>query len=841
MTRKMYSLLTVLLLTCLPAWALAINFTPSANDPSVVYLSYIFGVVNGVLSGSGTQILGKMFNVFNMSILMLGSIIAVYTTIMAVLNSGQDGEFMGKKWSSLFVPLRVLLGVLLIAPTTTGYSLIQVGVMWIVLQGIGAANYIWSEVLDYLNQGGTLFTSASSNSSGSYSTFYSAMNSFSESIFCLNAMGMAVQKLTTNSTYTSAGSAYLSAPSVTPYYSVMNTLTTNIYAASTAATTVNMPNFSGVDSGWAFLNGMCGQLSYSGGTVQTSSQQVDTSTVPLGIQQAMGDLNMAISPLVNNTCAVVCPTNPATDCTVSTYPYSPTVAASEVPASCAGPSTTNGGYALSTISGNFPYYYWYNNSISDSSYVDAVSNATNAFIGMVSSYSTPSTALQGNTSDWLQAGNYFFQLMSYVGGAQTTNGATFNVMYSASPNQFQGTGSNTSIPWTGIPVSNGSSYSYLSQCTSGQAQGCTSYPSNVPQSMTQQYLQGLLLPLVASANTSTATAYVVGNFLSGQANQGSPPPAPMSSANSVTDMGSSASAALFAGGQDLFNEIQSLTEVTSTSSNPVLIMMQIGNEMIQVAFNTWLITTLLSLGITLATAFIPCESIASGFLPFTNAILSMVMALAMPLIAAGGMLLYYFPMVPFMIYAFGVMGWFFGVIEGMVAAPIVGIGIMHPDGHEVFGKGEQAIMLLLNMFLRPSLMVFGLVVSIMLVYISVWIINSGINNSIEAINGQATVWADMQTGMGYFMVPIVYVIIIFNVTNKCFTMIYVLPDKVTRWLSGGMQESLGSDMGGMVESVKGASSAGMSSYGSAIGQGGGGHGGDLKGAAVGGHGGSSTG
>lgn len=834
MTRKIFSLLTLLLLTCLPAWALAINFTPSSSDPSVMYLSYIFGVVNGVLSGSGTQILGKMFNVFNMSILMLGSIIAVYTTIMAVLNSGQDGEFMGKKWSSLFVPLRVLLGVLLIAPTTTGYSLIQVGVMWIVLQGVGAANYIWSEVITYLTQGGTLFTSTSSGSSSSYSGFYSSMNNLSDSVFCLDAMGLAVQKLTSSSTYLSS---YLAAPSVTPYYSVMNTLTSQIYSATTAGNTINMPSYTGTaDSAWGFLDGMCGKITYSGGTVQTSSDQVNTATVPLGIQQGMSDLNMAISPLVNNICAVVCPDGSTTTpnaCSGSTYPYGPTITTNDVPSGCAAPA----GFPMSNItaaSPPFPYYYWYNNSISDSSYVDAVSNATNALIGMVTTYTqTEGNQLQGNTSDWLQAGNYFFQLMSYVGGAQSTNGTQFSVGYSTSPNSFPASGGVSSTTWIGIPATVSTVPSYISPCPQSGAQGCTSYPTNGQATLTQQYLQGLLLPLVAGPNTGTTTstvpAYVVGNFLGSQANQGSAPAAPMSAANSVTDMGSSASAALFAGGATLFDDIQTLTAVTSTANNPIFDMMTIGNDMIQVAFDTWITTTLLSLGITLAVSFIPSMSVASGFLPFTNAILSMVMALAMPLIAAGGMLLYYFPMVPFMIYAFGVIGWFFGVIEGMVAAPIVGIGIMHPDGHEVFGKGEQALMLLLNMFLRPSLMVFGLVVSIMLVYISVWIINSGINNSIEEINDFATSWADMQTGMGYFMVPIVYVVIIFNVTNKCFTMIYVLPDKVTRWLSGGMQESLGSDMGGMVEAVKSGASAGMSAYGSAIGQGGGGHAGQSTG------------
>ncbi|MCK1871937.1 hypothetical protein MXE23_14935, partial [Legionella pneumophila] len=52
-----------------PALALAENgalsFAPPASDLSVVFLGNLFGVVDGVLHGTGSQIMGNMFGVFN--------------------------------------------------------------------------------------------------------------------------------------------------------------------------------------------------------------------------------------------------------------------------------------------------------------------------------------------------------------------------------------------------------------------------------------------------------------------------------------------------------------------------------------------------------------------------------------------------------------------------------------------------------------------------------------------------------------------------------------------------------------------------------------------------------
>jgi defect in organelle trafficking protein DotA len=49
-----------------------IQLTVAPNDLSVRFLSNIFGVVDGVLHGSGSQIFGQMFGVFNSAVLTLG-------------------------------------------------------------------------------------------------------------------------------------------------------------------------------------------------------------------------------------------------------------------------------------------------------------------------------------------------------------------------------------------------------------------------------------------------------------------------------------------------------------------------------------------------------------------------------------------------------------------------------------------------------------------------------------------------------------------------------------------------------------------------------------------------
>ena len=74
----------------------------------------------------------------------------------------------------------------------------------------------------------------------------------------------------------------------------------------------------------------------------------------------------------------------------------------------------------------------------------------------------------------------------------------------------------------------------------------------------------------------------------------------------------------------------------------------------------------------------------------------------------GATLAIYLPLIPFIIFLLSSLGWFICVIEAVIAAPMVAVGLMWPEAqNEILGRAEPAIMMLLNLFLRPVLMILG--------------------------------------------------------------------------------------------------------------------------------------
>ena len=121
----MNRLLLAVSLILFPIIALAdssLSFAPPPSDYSVVFLSNLFGVVDGVLHGSGSQILGSLFGVFNAAVLALGGMIIMYTLIVSTLNTAQEGEMLGKKWSSIWIPVRSTMGLALLIPKASFQS-----------------------------------------------------------------------------------------------------------------------------------------------------------------------------------------------------------------------------------------------------------------------------------------------------------------------------------------------------------------------------------------------------------------------------------------------------------------------------------------------------------------------------------------------------------------------------------------------------------------------------------------------------------------------------------------------------------------------------------------------
>jgi defect-in-organelle-trafficking protein DotA len=217
------------------------------------------------------------------------------------------------------------------------------------------------------------------------------------------------------------------------------------------------------------------------------------------------------------------------------------------------------------------------------------------------------------------------------------------------------------------------------------------------------------------------------------------------------------------------------------------------------------------LAISIPFASIPCLTEAQPISTFTSVITSFLNMLLLPMFVSGCMMLFYLPAVPFMIFTFGTLGWIIGVIEAMVAAPVVGFAIMSPEGNDIFGKGDPAVMILLNVFLRPSLMIFGLIAGIMISYIGVWLINDGFGSILPTIAFAGDNLASLIVGL--IAIPMIYMIMAMQVINRSFTLIHVLPDKVTRWIAGGNVEQLGSEMAGAEKDAKSSAQGGMKDLG----------------------------
>lgn len=158
---------TTLFLLALPAAAADAGaglhaFSPPPGDVSVDFLRQVFGsILDGMKAGAGVAdgqqtVIGALMGVFNLAVLFLAMVFAIYTTVKGTIDSAHDGVLLGNKMSEVWVPIRTVGGTALLLPHASGFSLIQMAVLWLALQGVGVADAGWTAVMDKLAVNGTL-------------------------------------------------------------------------------------------------------------------------------------------------------------------------------------------------------------------------------------------------------------------------------------------------------------------------------------------------------------------------------------------------------------------------------------------------------------------------------------------------------------------------------------------------------------------------------------------------------------------------------------------------------------------------------------------------------------
>ncbi|WP_115703505.1 type IVB secretion system protein DotA [Legionella sainthelensi] len=946
----MIKLAVSLLLFLVPGLVLAdgsLSFAPPASDYSVVFLGNLFGVVDGVLSGSGSQIMGAMFGVLNAAVLALGGIVILYTLIVATMNTAHEGQMLGQKWSSIWIPIRSTIGLALLIPKASGYCMMQIFVMWVVVQGIGAADKVWDAALSYLNRGGVIIQAQQINPASQFtSNPGSGINGIATGAETILAgqvcmLGLQTQLENTRQTYLDQQSKNTGPCNSATSGSAMDTFckttvpdflsTVNAVSVQTAnpnpasqSWTVDMPNFD-TTSPYYFLNGICGSISWesitknpafsslssynlngvnpnASSTPTNNSNNTNNTTIgkttlspsevtltlmsrAIAIQQMYSDLSGTARSIISNDPLMSTSNNnnnnknTATDWASQQFgiPFTENGnACSSQQDKCVSwgplPSTTGG-----TLFTGLELM----NAIND---YNGIMMPTINLARMINSGSDEQAATafisKASSQGWLMAGAYFFNLITIQGSSTANagqvdsntglNNSAFNSTWVTSPFKVTDPESGASTCTQG-GGSSGKDFSTLCVWFNQNATAVTHLESLITTdtSKTGVPTPSQTLPLVSGDAASTIFGFL-NNSLKMQT-PGQPGAAPVTFAQipnfNINPQPYKLQRQSFSCGGvkpfysicigriigdvvynliivtiynlfiDLFGGIigiviaafletplKGLAEIfkagldiiAQPGVNPVIALANMGSQYINFAGNLWMYL----LGLAVSSALIPIFGV------FIFALLTLAMPLVIAwvgiMVSIGFVTSYYVPVLPYVIFVFGGLGWLMVVIEAMVAAPIVALGVTHPEGHDAFGKGEAAIMLLLNIFLRPAMMIIGYIAAIALTYVGVWILNAGFDQaigfvqviqkqSLNTLDAQSTVWkavggggdySDWSGVYAYFFSILIYTSLYLTIVQKSFTLITYLPDKVLRWI-GGTPESIGQESAQWGEEVKG--------------------------------------
>lgn len=141
------------------AMAQANIFQPVDGDKSMELLNKMFGQLGvfNVGGGASSDAFSSVITAFNGAVLTLGGVLVSYTILIGTIGTAHDGEMLGKKFSSAWVPIRTAAGTALVLPVINGsYCVMQAVVGWLIVQGIGLADTVWGAYMSPANLSSTI-------------------------------------------------------------------------------------------------------------------------------------------------------------------------------------------------------------------------------------------------------------------------------------------------------------------------------------------------------------------------------------------------------------------------------------------------------------------------------------------------------------------------------------------------------------------------------------------------------------------------------------------------------------------------------------------------------------
>lgn len=705
-------------------------FQPVPDDLSMWYLGNIFG--SDLMPGSNvpnTLLLSKLFGIFNQVVLAVGLVIVVYFFFTGTLSTAAEGKAMGEKWHSIWIPIRIAGGIgMLIPKAGSGYCMAQYVVIWLAIQGIGAADSVWNTMLTYFEQGGSIYITQAApepptnltyknmdyvyalQSSGPIGTSTEDV-SLLRSMVCMEKFNRMPAMDRDDVEYT----AYVP----TNYQNLLVFGNKKRFQYTTSG---QLADVQGAECGLIKLGTISGKENHLPTGQKTAHQQMVDHTYITGMQHMMSSLKDVARAVADNK----------TDTVWKRYFYSSNLATQ--------------------------LYINYIVSYSKSLVPETNSN-TGLDLSLFKQYG------------WMLAGNYY-TLLSHLQEKEQPTAGTF-IMPSASgvdskfeyspPKNINSTQDNETIQEIKTY------FTLLAQDPRAMY--------NAPESQWQkEYIKRQAAYEASAGNGSVKSPLTKSKMEEIQEAVGA-----YNSSDTVT--GTTKEAV-----HEFINYLTGDNIGGLVNQDPILRAAKHGKHLTEAAIALMVAFSAVWIGGMLLTAWNTCTGPwGYAFQTFMDIVSPMVVALGAFMYAEGAILGVFVPVIPYLTFLAGVIGYFLATVESVAAAPLVAIGLILPGSKEdIWGHAAPAYMLILNLFLRPSLMIIGFASAMIVTWVIVEILNIGF---LTLVSGTFRI----ENLFGFVTIMMAYTAVFVYVVTEAYSLINVVPNKVLHWIGDQSQGVKGAE------------------------------------------------
>jgi len=165
-----------------------------------------------------------------------------------------------------------------------------------------------------------------------------------------------------------------------------------------------------------------------------------------------------------------------------------------------------------------------------------------------------------------------------------------------------------------------------------------------------------------------------------------------------------------------------------------------------------------------------------------------VFVFCVPLFSAGLMFSYFLPFLPLIYWVSGVLGWLLIFVQALILSPIWMLAHIVGFGDDSLGRAENGYLKMLDLILRPTLMVAGLVAG----WAVLLFFGGFLKLSLSVFFGGGSTFAGAGGILGFVATLMLFAYLAHQIVTRAFGLIQSIPDTALSWIgsagAGGIDD-----------------------------------------------------